>query len=57
MVQFIKQHDGKSGIVYVINRKTADELSQVLRANGIKAAAYHAGLGWQTAHTNPGCLS
>ncbi|HWB64212.1 MAG TPA: ATP-dependent DNA helicase RecQ [Chitinophagales bacterium] len=44
MVQFIKQRHGKSGIVYVINRKTADELSQVLRANGIKAAAYHAGL-------------
>lgn len=44
MVQFIKQHTGKSGIVYVINRKTADDLSQVLRANGIKAGAYHAGL-------------
>jgi len=44
MVQFIKQRPGKSGIVYVINRKTADELSQVLRANGIKAGAYHAGL-------------
>ncbi len=39
MVQFIKQHTGKSGIVYVINRKTADEMSQVLRANGIKAGA------------------
>ncbi|MFN8299966.1 MAG: DNA helicase RecQ [Chitinophagales bacterium] len=44
MVQFIKQRQDKSGIVYVINRKTADELSQVLRANGIKAGAYHAGL-------------
>ncbi|MCW5906816.1 MAG: DNA helicase RecQ [Chitinophagales bacterium] len=44
MVQFIKQRHGKSGIVYVINRKTADDLSDVLRANGIKAAAYHAGL-------------
>ncbi len=44
MVQFIKQRNGKSGIVYVINRKTADDLSKVLRANGIKAGAYHAGL-------------
>jgi len=44
MVQFIKQRPGKSGIVYVINRKTADDLSQMLRANGIKAGAYHAGL-------------
>jgi ATP-dependent DNA helicase RecQ len=44
MVQFIKQRPGKSGIVYVINRKTADDVSQILRANGIKAGAYHAGL-------------
>lgn len=44
MVQYIKQRPGKSGIVYVINRKTADELSEMLRANGIKAAPYHAGL-------------
>lgn len=44
MVQFIKQRPGKSGIVYVINRKTADDLASVLRVNGIKADAYHAGL-------------
>ncbi len=44
MVQFIKQRPGKSGIIYVINRKTCDELSEVLRANGIKAQPYHAGL-------------
>lgn len=44
MVQFIKQRHGKSGIVYVINRKTADDVSEILRANGIKAAPYHAGL-------------
>lgn len=44
MVQFIKQRPGKSGIVYVINRKTADDLSEVLRANGVKAGSYHAGL-------------
>lgn len=44
MVQFIKQRAGKSGIVYVINRKTADDVAQVLKANGIKASAYHAGI-------------
>lgn len=44
MVQFIKQRSGKSGIVYVINRKTADDLASVLRVNSIKADAYHAGL-------------
>ena len=44
MIHFIRQRSGKSGIVYVINRKTADELADVLRANGIKAASYHAGI-------------
>lgn len=44
MVQFIKRKPGKSGIVYVINRKTADDLASVLRVNGIKADSYHAGL-------------
>ena len=44
MVQFIKQRSGKSGIIYVINRKTADDLAQVLKVNGIKASAYHAGI-------------
>jgi ATP-dependent DNA helicase RecQ len=44
MVQFIKQRHGKSGIIYVINRKTCDDLSEILRANGIKAQPYHAGL-------------
>ncbi|MFN8276788.1 MAG: DNA helicase RecQ [Chitinophagales bacterium] len=44
MVQFIKQRSGKSGIIYVINRKTCDELAEILRANGVKAAPYHAGI-------------
>lgn len=44
MIQFIKQRAGKSGIVYVINRKTADEVAGILKVNGIKAASYHAGI-------------
>ncbi len=44
MVQFIKQRPGKCGIIYVINRKTCDDLSEILRANGVKALPYHAGL-------------
>jgi ATP-dependent DNA helicase RecQ len=35
---------GKSGIIYTLNRKTTEELADVLMANGIKAVAYHAGL-------------
>ncbi len=44
IIQYIKQRNGKSGIIYVINRKTADELASVLTINGIKAVAYHAGI-------------
>jgi ATP-dependent DNA helicase RecQ len=34
----------KSGIIYTLNRKTTEELADMLMANGIKAVAYHAGL-------------
>lgn len=44
IVQFIKGHTGKSGIIYVLSRKTAEEIAQLLNVNGIKAAPYHAGL-------------
>lgn len=45
---FIKQQEGKSGIVYCLSRKKVEELAEVLKANGIKAAPYHAGLDPQT---------
>ncbi|HWH62360.1 MAG TPA: DNA helicase RecQ [Ginsengibacter sp.] len=44
IVKFISQNMGKSGIIYTLNRKTTEELAQMLMANGIKAVAYHAGL-------------
>jgi ATP-dependent DNA helicase RecQ len=44
IVKFIAQNKGKSGIIYTLNRKTTEELADVLMANGIKAVAYHAGL-------------
>ncbi len=44
IIKFIKQHQGKSGIVYCISRKKVEELAAVLKANDIKAAPYHAGL-------------
>jgi ATP-dependent DNA helicase RecQ len=44
IVRFIQQHKGKSGIIYTLNRKTTEELANMLMANGIKAVAYHAGL-------------
>ncbi len=44
IVKFISQNKGKSGIIYTLNRKTTEELADMLMANGIKAVAYHAGL-------------
>ncbi len=43
MVRFIVNMKGKSGIIYTLNRKTTEELADILVANGIKAVAYHAG--------------
>ncbi len=44
IVRFIKSMKRKSGIIYTLNRKTTEELADILMANGIKAVAYHAGL-------------
>jgi ATP-dependent DNA helicase RecQ len=44
IVKFISGHKGKSGIIYTLNRKTTEELAELLVANSIKAVAYHAGL-------------
>ena len=44
IVRFIRQHQGKSGIIYCLSRKKVEDLADILRANDIKAAAYHAGL-------------
>ena len=44
IIKFIRQHEGKSGIIYCLSRKKVEELAEVLKANNIKAAPYHAGL-------------
>lgn len=44
IVRFISNNKGKSGIIYTLNRKTTEELAELLVANNIKAVAYHAGL-------------
>lgn len=44
IIKFIRQHEGKSGIIYCLSRKKVEELAEVLRTNNIKAAAYHAGM-------------
>lgn len=44
IIRFVKQNEGKSGIVYCLSRKRVEELAQVLQVNGINAVPYHAGL-------------
>ena len=44
IIRFIKQRPGKSGIIYCLSRKKVEELAADLKANDIKAEAYHAGL-------------
>lgn len=44
IIKFIKQNPNKSGIIYCLSRKKVEDLAEVLRANNIKAAAYHAGM-------------
>ena len=52
IIRFIKQNDGKSGIIYCLSRKKVEELAELLVANGIKALAYHAGMDAQTRADN-----
>ena len=44
IITYIHHNKGKSGIIYCLSRKKVEELAEVLRANNIKAAAYHAGM-------------
>ena len=48
ITRFVKQNEGKSGIVYCLSRKRVEELAQTLQVNGIKAVPYHAGLDAKT---------
>lgn len=44
IIKYIKSNAGKSGIIYCLSRKKVEELSEMLRVNGIKALPYHAGM-------------
>ncbi|MEL6303325.1 MAG: RecQ family ATP-dependent DNA helicase [Bacteroidota bacterium] len=48
IIRFIKQNEGKSGIVYCLSRKKVEELAQMLQVNGISAVPYHAGFDAKT---------
>jgi len=48
IIRFVKEHEGKSGIIYCLSRKRVEELAQILQVNGVKAVPYHAGLDAKT---------
>lgn len=48
IIKFIKNHQGKSGVIYCLSRKKVEEIAQVLQVNGISAVPYHAGLDAKT---------
>ncbi len=44
IIKFIKENQGKSGIVYCLSRKKVEELAETLLINDIKVLPYHAGM-------------
>lgn len=52
IIRFIKQNEGKSGIIYCLSRRKVEELAELLCVNGIKALPYHAGMDSPTRSCN-----
>ena len=52
IIRFIKQNEGKSGIIYCLSRRKVEELAELLCVNGIKALPYHAGMDSATRSDN-----
>ncbi len=52
IIKFIRENEGKSGIIYCMSRKKVEELAQKLQVNGIKAVPYHAGMDAKTRNEN-----
>ncbi|MDH5400802.1 MAG: RecQ family ATP-dependent DNA helicase, partial [Cyclobacteriaceae bacterium] len=52
VIKFLRDHKGKSGIIYCLSRKKVEEIAELLRVNGFKAAPYHAGLDPQIREKN-----
>lgn len=48
IIRFVRQHQGKSGIIYCLSRKKVEEIAELLQVNGVKALPYHAGLDAQS---------
>ncbi|MFO1066245.1 MAG: RecQ family ATP-dependent DNA helicase [Pirellulales bacterium] len=44
IAEVVERHRGESGIIYCISRKEVEKVAGALRAAGLRAAPYHAGL-------------
>jgi len=52
IIKFLKENNGKSGIIYCLSRKKVEEVAEFLCVNGVKALPYHAGLDASTRAEN-----
>ncbi|MDR2533507.1 MAG: DNA helicase RecQ [Tannerellaceae bacterium] len=52
IIKFIKNREGKAGIIYCLSRRRVEEVTAILKANNIKARAYHAGMDSQQRTNN-----
>lgn len=52
IIKYIKNNEGKSGIIYCLSRKKVEELAEFLQVNNIKALPYHAGMDSTTRSEN-----
>ena len=43
LIKYLREHQGKSGIIYCLSRKKVEEIAHFLQVNGLSAAPYHAG--------------
>jgi ATP-dependent DNA helicase RecQ len=52
IIKYIKNNEGKSGIIYCLSRKKVEELAETLKVNGIRSLPYHAGMDATTRASN-----
>ena len=44
IIRLLREHEGKSAIIYCLSRQKVEDIAQLLQLNGIASLPYHAGL-------------
>jgi ATP-dependent DNA helicase RecQ len=52
LLEILRRHKGKSGIIYCATRKTVESVCSALKQKGLNATMYHAGLDNEERHQN-----